>query len=93
MRGLAGTVCRVCNSGRVPMLTLRCCDASIGPVVVRLRSRMFPARSGEVDLPFSVNFGLVEPLLSPASLGDFARLAPSLNQCLTQASCSLSGCW
>jgi len=75
------------------MLTFRGCEAGMGPVAVRLRSRILPAISGDVDLPFNVNFGLVESLLSPVSLGDFARLAPSLNQCFTQANWSLRGCW
>lgn len=34
-RGLAGSVARVCNSGRWPMLALRCCCSVIFPVAVR----------------------------------------------------------
>ena len=88
--GLAGIVALACNSGLVPTLDLRCCGK--GPVEVRCRFSRGSVSS--IGLPFASSCGeALSCFVAPFPVGDFARLAPSLNQCFTQANWFLRGCW
>ena len=91
MRGRAGIVCRCARSGRLPRLDV------LGRVGVRVISRRRLPSSATCFCPLMKRPGLVGPLPLPlllsALVGDLARFALSLNQCLNMASCCFSGCW
>lgn len=80
--GLAGIVALACSSGLVPTLDLRCCGK--GPVEVRCKFSRGSVSS--MGLPLASSFGeALSCFVAPFPVGDFARLAPSLNQCFTHA--------
>lgn len=89
--GRAGSVARVCNSGRVPMLALRCCCMTTGPVEVLVKARK--VSGSMLSGPGEPCWTALAPFLEAPSPGDLPRLyVPSLNQCLTHAIGSRNGC-